>query len=75
MAMHNKKLAHEEEKPCFLCGKPTKALNRGVLEAHPRCGGCKARLAEEFNKALTAQRKQDEAARSKLRINHPKREA
>jgi hypothetical protein len=63
MSMHNQRLAHDVERPCFVCRKSTKALNRGVMEAHPRCEECKTRLAEEFNQALAQQRKQDQAAR------------
>jgi hypothetical protein len=63
MSMHNRKLAHEEERPCYTCGVPTKALNRGVMEPHPRCAKCKARFAEEFTKAIQQQRKQDQSSR------------
>jgi len=63
MSMHNKRLAHDEKKPCFVCTAATQALNRGMMEAHPRCPECKGRLAEEFAKAIQQQRKQDQAAR------------
>lgn len=71
MAMHNQKLAHDVEKPCFVCGTATKALNRGVIEAHPRCPGCKGRLAEEHTKAIQQQRKQDQAARNPKKETQP----
>ncbi len=67
MAMHSMRRPHEEERPCFVCRKPTKALNHGVLEHHPRCDECKSRLSEEFSRARTQQRKQDQAIRSKGR--------
>lgn len=62
--MHNRKLPHEEERPCFICGTPTKALRMGKIENTPRCSGCRERLAEEHTKALYQQRKQDQATRN-----------
>lgn len=65
MAMHNKRLAHDEEKGCYVCGKPTKVFMKGKKQEHPRCDPCVDRLAEEFTKALAQQKKQDQAASSR----------
>ena len=64
MSLHNRKLPHEEERPCFLCQTPTKALIKGQIDPHPRCPGCKSRLAEEHAKALAQQKRQDAALRN-----------
>ena len=57
--MHNKRLSHEEEKPCFVCGDLTKALHKGKIQAFPRCSKCRERLHVEFQQATAARRRQE----------------
>ena len=67
MAMHNNVRPHEEKKPCFVCGAPTPALERGQIQLHPRCQVCKQRLADEFDAAVRQQKKQDIAFRKEAK--------
>lgn len=59
MAMHNKRLSHEEERPCILCHAPTKALVKGKVQQNVCCSACRDRLHNEFQQAVAHRRRME----------------